>query len=192
MLGKDKEKNKGVLEWLKHVEFDEENGEIAISGQRHALVFNGIFADLRERMRAIIGHSADVIIYEVGREHVKKVLNYYLQHYPPLKLLVKTGIGKEQLAKKAAELLTAYGFGKAEIEKLDLENESIITLKNSFVASFYKKRNLNQDRPVCSLVAGFIAGAAEVIGNGKYECKEIECIAKGDEVCRFVVTKVKD
>ncbi len=190
ILGKkkeDKEKEKGVMEWIKAAKFDPEKGELTIGGRRHAIVFNGFYSDMRERMREVIGNAADAIIYDVAKEHVKAVVLYYMNHFPPLKLLAKTKKGRDAVANKVVDLLSAYGYGKGTLEKLDWEGESVIVVENSFVATWYVRNNIKTDKPVCSLLRGFIAGAAEAIGGRKLDCIETECVAKGDKVCRFVV-----
>ena len=78
--------------------------------------------------------------------------------------------------------------GATIAEKIDLEGESILIMDNSCIATAYKKK---QKKPVCSYIAGLIAGGAEGITGHEFECVETHCIAKGDKHCRFVLKRDK-
>jgi predicted hydrocarbon binding protein len=48
----------------------------------------------------------------------------------------------------------------------------------------------NEDRPVCFISTGLIQeGLKWVSGGNEFRVNESECIAMGDEVCRFVIQK---
>lgn len=178
---------KESIEWLKEVKFDEENGEVRILGQRHTIVDPVAFKNIRDKMLQLIGPAADTILYLSAKNHTIYFVSSVLRKSILAKFAQKFKWGREKIAEKLCHILTFYGYGKANLEKIDFEKESIITLKNSCIGTLYH----NQEKPVCSYIAGLIAGAAVAITGEDYDCEEVECVGKGDKYCKFVVKKAK-
>ena len=177
------------MHWVEKIVFDKKRGEIDISEQRHVLVDPNAFRAMRESISEIMKkESADSVIYMTGKKHTQEFVKEILAKKTLAGLISKFGWGREKIIEKVLEIFSQYGYGLAEVEKLDFEKETVVTVKNSCIAKTYKKR---QKDTVCSYLAGLIAGGAEAITKTNYDCFETHCIAKGDSLCRFVVEKQK-
>jgi predicted hydrocarbon binding protein len=175
-----------TVEWLNKLISDTKKGEINLSGQRHVVVDANSFRAYRDAISEIIGHGASAVLYRAGKKHTQEFISVMLKKNHFVGLVRRFGWGREKIAEKIADILNQYGYGAARIEKIDFDGESIVLLDNSCIAMAYKKR---QKEPVCSYIAGLLAGGAEAITKGKYECTETHCLAKGDKFCRFVLKK---
>ena len=170
------------IDWMRDTEFMPEKGEVKIMNSRVALLNIGLFKSFRDNMLKIAGPVADQLIYIAAKEHSKKYVNETIEKSKIKKLASKTGFGKKYIAEQLIQILTQFGHGKATIEKIT-DEEITGQLENSAIGSQYE----NAKRPVCSQIAGQVAGGMTAIYGKEYDCKETECIAKGDPVCRFVV-----
>ncbi len=115
-----------------------------------------------------------------------------------------------------AGMISGERFGKWLMEKFDLKDKSIKE-RVYYLDLFVSKINLGDvefikgeenriqfkggtmfakdykkvGRNVCYHAAGFIAGATGTLSGGKFEAKEVKCVAAGDESCEFVIKPVK-
>jgi predicted hydrocarbon binding protein len=176
------------IEWLKEGQWLKDVGEIRIFGKRQGLVWGSILADLRNDVFKIIGPAVDRLLYDAGKNHIRKLIESFIERSVAIKALRRFRWVKIKIAKRAGDLFAWYGWGVGKVEKVNPEGESIVTLKNSIIASYYTEK---QTKPVCSYIAGIIAGAASTIFNKDYECEEVECLAMGHRHCKFIVRPVK-
>lgn len=171
-----------AIDWIKDTKFIDEKGEIWILGSRVAIVNIGIFKSFRDSMLRIAGPAGERMIYLAAKEHTKTYVIYMIEKSKIAQIASKTGLGKRYITEQVVQILTQFGYGKATIEKIG-EEEMIVSLENSVIGVQYE----NSEKPVCTHIAGLIAGGATAIDKREYDCEETECIAKGDPVCRFVV-----
>ncbi len=176
------------IDWLGDVRRDEKRGSVYISGERHTIVHSDSFRLYREGISEIIGDGADAVLYMAGKRHGENFVKVMLKKSAIAGFARRFRWGRNRITEKVADVLSQYGFGATSIEKMDLDKESIIVIKNSCIASSYKKR---QEGPVCSYISGLLAGGAKAIAGGDYNSVETHCIAKGDKNCRFVIKKEK-
>lgn len=174
--------------WLERLDFDEKNGTIKIFGVRHTIISSDTYRHIRDSMIKIVGPAADSLLYLAAKEHCQEYLKIVLKKSAVARFASKFKWGREKITEKAAQILTEYGFGKVEIEDINLDGKSIAVIKNSCIGTAYKKHTKSLV-PVCSYIAGLIAGGATTINKTNYDCREIECVAKGDKVCKFVLEK---
>jgi predicted hydrocarbon binding protein len=105
------------------------------------------------------------------------------------RLASKTKWGREKLARKTGDMISEYGYGKLEYKKVDLDGESVVVLRNSCIAGEYRRMKKKAKVPVCSYIAGLLAGGTVGITGKDYDCRETKCIANGDKHCEFVIKK---
>ena len=172
------------MDWIKGINFSKNMGEISLSGQRHVLINANSFKAYRDAISEIIGHGADAVLYLAGKRHTEKFIRNVIEKSPFARLVSKSGWGRNKIAEKVVLILDDYGYGKTGIEKMDLNKESIVTLRNSCIATNYTKK---QKRPVCSYISGLLAGGTQAITGKACEVVETHCIAKGDKHCRFSI-----
>lgn len=80
--------------------------------------------------------------------------------------------------------------GEFDVVNIDVkEKKSIIQVRNSAVAQWFKNGNSAVD----DVVRGYNAGVAAVMfGDRDVDVVETKCVAKGDRVCEFVCKPTKD
>ena len=71
------------------------------------------------------------------------------------------------------------------MEEFDREGRKLIVLvRNSAFAEAYG----SAQKGACHMIRGVMAGMAAGIFGGDVRSEETHCLAKGDELCRFVIT----
>lgn len=180
---KDKE-----AKWIEKMKFNKKDGSIKIFGVRHTIINSDTFRHIRDSMIKIVGPAADSLLYLSAKKHTEEYLKIVLKKSSVAGFASKFKWGREKITERAADILTEYGFGKMEIKKIDLDGESIAAMTNSCIAKAYKRHGKTKV-PVCSYIAGLLAGGATTINKKNYECKEVQCIAKGDKICKFVLER---
>jgi len=170
------------IDWVRDTKFIPEKGEIVLLDSRMAIANIELFKSFRDNMLKIAGPVADQLIYMAAKEHSKKYMEETIEKSRITQLASKTGFGKRYIAEQLIQILTQFGYGKTTIEKIT-DEEITGRLENSALAVQYE----NANKPVCMHIAGQVAGSMSAIYGKDYDCKETECIAKGDPVCRFVV-----
>ena len=176
------------IDWLEGINLNEEKGEIMIAGHRGVIVDAHSFKAHRDAIADIIGHGSDAVLYLAGKRHTVKFVKETIKRTAIAGFIKRFKWGRGKIAEKVVEIMRQYGFGVTMIEKLDLDGESVLLMDNSCIATAYKKK---QKTPVCSYIAGLLAGGAEGITDKSFECVETHCVAKGDKHCRFVLTADK-
>lgn len=177
-----------AFEWTDEVEF--KSGELRVSGIRCNIIESGELCDIRDRMRKIVGKAADRILYLSAKDHTESFVEEVVEESKLARVASKMNWGKKKIMEKSLEILERDGYGIVRIEKMDLEElEGVIILENSSIGAFYDGES---DRNTCSYIAGLIAGGAKAVMGVDVTCEEVECIGKGDEVCKFVVKPSKD
>ncbi|MBI5225073.1 hypothetical protein HY989_04350 [Candidatus Micrarchaeota archaeon] len=96
------------------------------------------------------------------------------------------------LVQMGALSLSSTGWGDFTILK-STKDKIIFKTANSPFAYAQKKELEPTNEPVCQILAGMIAGAAEVWKGGRYKAKEISCAASGKtNECVFEVQRISD
>ena len=101
----------------------------------------------------------------------------------------KLGINKKQnLLKIWLDLVNMFGIAHLEIISMDGKKAKVKlkTRKSSF-AKEYISRYGKQKEPVDFILAGAIAGFFSKFFNKNVECKETNCVAKGELYCQLTV-----
>jgi predicted hydrocarbon binding protein len=84
-----------------------------------------------------------------------------------------------------AKLATLMGFGEITVQEYDLEKGVIrFRTSNSPICTHFK----NSGKNMGAFLEGVIGGVAEFYLGSDSKCKEVKCVAKGDEYCEYLVT----
>jgi predicted hydrocarbon binding protein len=84
-----------------------------------------------------------------------------------------------------ARIATLMGFGKITAQEYDLEKGVIrFQALNSPICTKFK----NSGKNMGAFLEGVIGGIAEAYLGPESKCKEVKCVAKGDEYCEYLVT----
>ncbi|MFH1258128.1 MAG: 4-vinyl reductase [Candidatus Micrarchaeota archaeon] len=94
------------------------------------------------------------------------------------------------LVQLGALSLSSTGWGDFTVQKIAKGRIIARTRNSPFAAAHLKEIGISKE-PVCHLLAGMIAGAAEVSQGGYFRAKEINCAATGKaRECVFDVRKI--
>lgn len=91
----------------------------------------------------------------------------------------------KQLVEEYLKYMTISGWGMFNVSKLD-ENGGEVTCERSAFAEEYPRG----DKAVCYFVVGILSAVVERAFGQRYMIKEIDCIAKGSQKCRFEIRRM--
>ncbi len=97
--------------------------------------------------------------------------------------MIKLGISRKDIPQYMTQILSAYGWGAANILEQD-EYGMLIYYKNAPIPSMPDGNNIHRAE-ICEFMRGAVAGAFEVATGGKVNCEETRCVLKGDHFCQF-------
>ena len=91
----------------------------------------------------------------------------------------------EQVAGAVVYMLSQSGWGAMTVEMLNLESQELVfKVVDSPFAELYGPST----QPICYTVLGFLQGVAMTLFDKETDGTEVQCMAKGDNCCRFVVS----
>lgn len=153
-------------------------GQLEWYGSRYVLMRPEVLVNLQKQMEQTVGASTKGILYLAGERsgrdgihEIKKLLEGFPLEDGPLRD-----------STRRTDTSSFAGWGRYEVRSVDLEeSRGVIVLENSAVAELYGPSK----RPVCHLLAGWIAGIATHLSGKEVLCEEIACKAQGRERCEF-------
>jgi predicted hydrocarbon binding protein len=100
----------------------------------------------------------------------------------------KIGKTDDGVIKTLQSLFEVYGLGKLEIVNLDNAGKKVtLRIKGSSLALAQLEKG-KVKTTVCTLTCGVLAGIFSYIFKKDVDCSETKCIAKGDDICEFMVS----
>jgi len=161
-----------------------EKGLVVVAGERSVLIPPSFITILQDRVMQEKGERWRKVFYEAGR----KAMENLAPTYKLLMLIPRNSASKKKLIEELVEIWSWMSCGRPEVTKIDLKN-------NHFVFRVYgstiAKQYLGRGEMVCDYLAGMVAGGFGSVINESLKCKEVRCIANGDEFCEFEVTGVR-
>lgn len=96
----------------------------------------------------------------------------------------KFAIEEKKMSDLWTNLFNISGFGR--VETVDVtKNRTLLKMEKNNFAKIYMNKYGIQKQPVCHLLAGIFKNFIEKTSGKKVDCKEISCIAMGNQVCTF-------
>ena len=123
--------------------------------------------------------GAVVILYQMGLAYGELLGQ---------RILESGGLGK-QTQLEYRRRYASLAIGKFQFPSLaalaatESPTQVTVTLRDSFFARALGRTG----QPECHIVRGLLEGTAKVIFKKEYQCHEVRCISKGDELCEFVI-----
>lgn len=161
------------------LKFDEETwkfkmGDIEVSAMSDLFV-----ARLQKELERLIGPMGPNLLKMAARE-------IGLNDGRSIKDINKNLSPLEAISSKAiAVLLCRLGWGK--FDRFEMEDDKIIFVRStSFEGDAHKKLG-ESDTSCCYFALGYTTGFFEGLLNQKFKSEEIECIGKGDNLCKIIV-----
>jgi predicted hydrocarbon binding protein len=161
---------------------DVDKGLLEIQGNRIILNFAETFAATQKRMEILIGiDTAAMLIYESYKSYGKVACEIERN-------IIGVDRGKNlQTIQSGLDFGRMFCWGQWEMSSFDKISTTFI-VKNSPIAQLYGRT----ERAVCHPIRGTLAGFAESLIGQKRDCIEVQCIAKGDQFCEFIVAANED
>ena len=122
------------------------------------------FKALIEGMGDLLGHGTNAILFESGRKFA-----IYLAPF---------GYELSEVIKNYSEWIG----GKWSINDSDDEHIVIKVLDCPVC------KGITSKEPICTILSGALSQLREEITGKKHSVKEVNCIAKGDSCCEFIIT----
>jgi predicted hydrocarbon binding protein len=161
---------------LESLEYDAERGSLTLQSARYVLMPPAILMELQKNLEAAHGREAAQFFVEAGLGEGTALAGRYRDvfGYPP-----------DQVLGAVSFMLSEAGWGAFSVEILSLEGRELVfkVLESPF-ADVYGP----SIQPVCHLVLGLLQGVGMALFDAETTGMEVQCAAKGDTCCRFVVS----
>lgn len=160
---------------LKELIFNPEKGGLFYNEVRYLLLRPESLAAFQRAIEKETGEKASEILYQSGYEGGTLSSKRYREVF---------GFSDEEIVRFMVEMGSQIGWGKFELETFD-GNQKVLVVKvyHSPFAEGYGPSS----KPVCHMIRGVLGGMASTIFGKEMESKEVSCLAKGDEYCRFKI-----
>jgi predicted hydrocarbon binding protein len=161
---------------LESLLYEPEQGKLSLQGVRYVLLRPGILVDLQKSLETHLPYDAAAVLAGASQaegmvlaSRLKEVFGY-------------TGA---EVLRSLAFMLQQAGWGTITVEMANWESRELVFRAD---ASPFVEDYGPSVVPVCHFLQGLLAGAAIVLFDTEVEGAEVQCVAKGDSACRFVVT----
>jgi predicted hydrocarbon binding protein len=161
---------------LESLEYESAEGRLSLQSARYVLARPSMLTELQKSLETHLPQDAAALLTSVAQNEgaalatrLKEVFSY----------------NEQQVLGALSHMLGEGGWGSATVEMLNLDfREIVIRIEGSPFAEEYGP-SINS---VCHLLHGLYKGAALAIFERDIDGQEVQCFAKGDDVCRFVLT----
>jgi predicted hydrocarbon binding protein len=151
-------------------QFVMDEGKIEVLGCDNVMLSSQFFLELQQLDSARI--------YEFAKDSTDNLMKSYFKK-----------IGSDQTRSNETVEGIFNNFGLGEMEVVEVRDEkSVINVHNSTIAEESKKSNGLSNECVCNLTSGVLAGMFSFLLKRNVEAREVACIAKGDQACKFILS----
>jgi predicted hydrocarbon binding protein len=165
-----------VNSFLDNFEFEPAEGRLGLQGVRYLLMRPSILVELQKALESQLPYDAPAILTGAAQAEGVAV----------------AGRLKEVFAYSEAEVVSTLlfhlqqgGWGALSAEMINTETREVVVRgEGSPFAEGYGP----SIGPVCHLLLGVLNGMAIALFESEVEGLEVQCQAKGDQACRFVVS----
>jgi predicted hydrocarbon binding protein len=163
---------------FEEIKFVPEKGGFFYNEVRYLLIRPETLAAFQKGAEAEIGEKASTILYQSGFHGGALSSKRYRDVF---------GLLNEEIIRFMMEMGSQIGWGRFELERFDAGKKILIVrVYHSPFAEGYGPSS----KPVCNMIRGILGGMASSVFGKQVESKEISCLAKGDEYCRFEIMEV--
>ncbi|MCL4362569.1 4-vinyl reductase [Candidatus Parvarchaeota archaeon] len=169
-MSSDAEENDFIHKMLLTNNIKVENGRLLLLGRPGILINANIFVGI---IGKLLEYDSSAL-YDMGRVSVKEAaLDYKKRFKDPSEIIA--------LLKN---IISSSGIGSLSVEFS--KDKVIFDLYPSVIAESYLKLFGLSNKPVCFLSAGLFNEVLSIILDKGFVTTEVECIAKGNQKCKFV------
>jgi predicted hydrocarbon binding protein len=160
---------------LKELVFNSEKGGLFYKEVRYLLVRPETLAAFQKAAEKEMGEKASNILYQSGFQGGTLSSKKYREVF---------GFSDEEIIRFMVEMGPQIGWGRFELERFDGNKKTLIVrVYHSPFAEGYGPSS----KPVCHMIRGVLAGMTSLVFRKEIESKEVSCLARGDEYCRFEI-----
>jgi predicted hydrocarbon binding protein len=160
---------------LDSLTYDAETGSLSLQSARYLLLSPTILVELQKALEGTIGHETlDLFVQSAATEGLVLASRFRdVFGYPP-----------DQVLGAVNFVLSESGWGSVSSEMVNLEGrELVFKILGSPFADAYGPST----QSVCHTALGVFRGVAMALFDAESSGMEVQCTAKGDTCCRFVV-----
>jgi predicted hydrocarbon binding protein len=161
---------------LDSLEYDSGRGSLSLQSARYVLMPPTLLMDLQKNLEGAHGREAADFFIEAGVGEGATLAGRFRDVF---------GYTPDQVLGAVAFMLSESGWGTFSVEMMNLEGrELVFKVAESPFPEVYGP----SIQPVCHLVQGILRGVALALFDAETTGMEVQCSAKGDSCCRFVVS----
>ena len=156
--------------------YDAEHGSLSLQSARYMMIRPTLFVELHKSVESHLGQEAAAILSETAATEGAQLSSRFRDVFS------YTG---EQVMSAVAYMLSESGWGVVSVEMMNFEGrELVFKVLDSPFAEVYGP----SIQPVCHTLLGMFRGVAMTLFDSESSGMEVQCEAKGDTCCRFVVS----
>jgi predicted hydrocarbon binding protein len=160
---------------LKELISNSEKGGLFYKEVRYLLIRPELLAAFQKAAEKEIGEKVSSILYQSGFQGGTLSSKTYREVF---------GFSDEEIIRFMVEMGPQIGWGRFELEKFDGNKKVLIVrVYHSPFAEGYGPSS----KPVCHMIRGVLGGMGSLVFGKEIESKEVSCLARGDEYCRFEI-----
>ena len=168
-----------VNQLIDSIEYEPDKGRLALQTASYVLVRPALLVEIQKALETHLPYEAASILSSAAQNdgvslagRLKDVFSY----------------SPEQVLSSIAFMLAETGWGAASMEMFNSDNQEIVlkVLASPFADEYGPTAN-----PVCFYLLGLFQGAAVALFETDVDGQEVQCAARGDSACRFVVTAAR-
>ena len=169
-----------VNQLLGSLSYEAERGALSLSNARYVLLSPVIFVEIQKSVEGYLPQEAAQIMTSSAEGDGAFLASRYRDvfSYPD-----------EQVLTAVSYMLSESGWGATSLEMANFEGQELVfkVLDSPFAESYGPST-----QPVCFTLLGVLRGVGMTLFDKEVDGMEVQCAAKGDNCCRFVVTGKPD
>lgn len=165
-----------VNQLLGSLTYEAERGALSLSSTRYLMLSPAMFVELQKSVESYLPQEVGEIMTQAAEGDGSFLASRYRDVF---------GYPVEQVLSAVSYMLTESGWGAMTVEMAHVEGEELVfKVLDSPFAEVYGPST----QPVCYPLLGVLRGVAMTLFDKAAEGAEVQCVAKGDTCCRFVVS----
>ena len=161
---------------LESLLFEPEAGRLSLQQIRYFLVRPSMLVELQKALETYLPAEAGSLLSGAAQNEGIVLASRLKEVF---------GYSGEEVLRSLCFLLQETGWGVVKLEMVNLENRELMF---GATQSPFAEEYGPAVQPVCHVLLGLLNGAAIGLFESEVEGMEVQCQARGDSSCRFVVT----
>jgi len=164
-----------TLSILKELNFFPDRGGLFYRDVRYLLIRPETLISFQKAIEKELGEKASQILFQSGFQGGVLSSKRYREVFK---------LSDEEIVHFMMQMGPQIGWGRFELERFDPKQRHLaVNVFNSPFAEAYGP----SPAPVCHLIRGVLSGMASIVFGREIEAKELFCLAKGNECCKFEI-----